>query len=37
MRWLVASPSQDGVQRPKSVKLVDVPTLAIWSSDAPAQ
>src|SRR3977135_2337631 len=34
MRWLVASPSQDGVQRPKSVKFVDAPTLAIWSSVA---
>src|SRR6266446_2280205 len=37
MRWLVASPSHDGVQRPKSVKLVEVPTLAIWSSDARAR
>src|SRR6266852_670153 len=37
MRRLVASPSQDGVQRPKSAKLVVSPTLAISSSDAPAQ
>src|SRR5260370_1440004 len=35
--WVVASPSQDGVQRPKSEKLVAAPTSTISSSDAPAQ
>src|SRR5260221_422311 len=37
MRWLVASPSHDGVQRPKSAKFVVWPISSIFSSGTPAQ
>ena len=37
MRWLVARPSHEGVQRPKSAKVVYMPVASMSSSEAPAQ
>ncbi len=37
IRWFVASPSHEGVQRPKSAKVVKPPIRCISSSEPPAQ